>query len=229
MVKYHPDTRYLTEYAAGSLSRSLALCVAAHLHYCPVCRARVRDLTALGAELFTRQGPMAMDDSAFARLWARVEALPAARPAPSSRAERNGGLPRSPSAPIILPPPIHKLARGGVERLAWRSMGKSYRYFRLPAGDDRRLTQLLHIRAGGKVPQHWHTGEEITVVLKGSFSDREDHYHLGDFVVRGAGEKHRPVAAQHEDCLCLATLDAPITMTNWLFRLLQPLMKRRIA
>lgn len=220
MVRYHPDTRYLTEYAAGSLGRSLALCVAVHLHYCPTCRARVRDLTALGAELFARQAPLAVEGAAFSRLWERIEALPAAdQGVDRARA-------RDPAAPIILPPPIRKLTQGGVDQLAWRSMGKSSRYFRLPSGDERHFTQLLHIRAGGKVPQHRHTGQEITVVLKGSFSDREDHYHRGDFIVRGSGEKHRPVASQHEDCLCLATLDAPITMTNWLFRLLQPLMMR---
>lgn len=227
MVKYHPDTRYLTEYAAGALARSLALCVSVHLHYCPACRARVRDLTTLGAELFAGLEPLALEPDAFSRLDARIDALPAARSGQAAAAKASPGA--APAVPI-LPPPIHKLTRGDIHRLKWRTMGKSSRYFRLQSGDDRRLTQLLHIRAGGKVPQHWHTGEEITVVLKGSFSDREDHYHQGDFILRSAGEKHRPVASQHEDCLCLATLDSPITMTNWLYRLLlQPLMNLRTA
>lgn len=226
MVRYHPDTRYLTEYAAGSLGRSLALCVSVHLHYCPACRAKVRDLCSLGAELFNAQEPVEVAHEAFGRLSARLDALPPrAGDSGEQAALPEGG--RALAVPI-LPSAIHKLTEGDLGRLRWHSLGKSFRYFRVPAGDAR-LTQLLYIRAGGRMPQHRHAGEEVTVVLKGSFSDREDHYHLGDFIVRSAGEQHRPVASQHEDCLCLATLDAPNTMTNWLFRLLQPLINLRIA
>src|SRR5690554_3932265 len=121
MVKYHPDTRYLTEYAAGSLARSLALCVSVHLHYCPVCRTRVRDLTALGAELFAALEPREVDEEAFERLNARLDAAPDVRVKPSSA---------RPAAPAVsvLPPPIRKLTHGGAERLKWRQLGKSTRY-----------------------------------------------------------------------------------------------------
>lgn len=224
MVKYHPDTRYLTEYAAGSLSRSLSLCVAVHLHYCPVCRSRVRDLTGLGAALFEALEPQPVADDAFARLMTRIGEDEA--PALNGLAAPRGA--QAPATPI-LPEAIRKLARGDLDSLDWRSVGKSFRYFNLQAGDDTRQTSLLHIKAGGTVPQHRHGGEEVTVVLKGSFSDLEDHYHLGDFIVRTPGEKHRPVASQHEDCLCLATLEAPNTMTNWVFRVLQPLFRTRTA
>lgn len=76
------------------------------------------------------------------------------------------------------------------------------------------------------MPRHDHQGEEITVILKGSFSDLDDQYHVGDFIVRRPGEKHQPVASQDEDCLCLYTLEAPLTMTNWFYRLLQPLIRQ---
>ena len=62
-------------------------------------------------------------------------------------------------------------------------------------------------------------GDEITVILRGSFSDREDKYAVGDFIVRTRRETHRPVASQDQDCLCLTTLDEPIEMSNWLLRL----------
>jgi putative transcriptional regulator len=79
------------------------------------------------------------------------------------------------------------------------------------------------------MPHHEHRGDEITVVLQGSFSDQEDNYHVGDFIVRTKGEKHRPVAAQHEDCLCLSTLDAPIRMSNWFLRMIMPVLTARLA
>ena len=94
----------------------------------------------------------------------------------------------------------------------------------VPVGNSKRETSLLHICAGSSVPHHRHAGDEITVVLQGSFSDQDDNYGVGDFIVRTPGERHRPVASQDEDCLCLTTLDRPIVMTNLLFRLLQPLL-----
>lgn len=212
MARYHPDARFLTDYAAGSLPEEQALCVAAHLHYCAGCRAKARELTELGAELFVQETPLPLpaerSDQDFARLLAKLPDSPAAKESPP---------------PTLLPRPLHKLARGDIESLRWRRIGRSFRYSRLKVGDMRRETSLLHIRAGGSVPHHRHAGDEITVVLQGSFSDQDDKYGVGDFIVRTPGEKHRPVASQDEDCLCLTTLDRPIVMTNLFFRLLQPL------
>ena len=212
MTRYHPDARFLTDYAAGSLPEEQALCVAAHLHYCASCRGRARELTDLGAELFLREAPLALPtqraDGEFDRLLARLPATPAALATPPVTA---------------LPLPLHKLARGNIESLRWRRIGRSFRHARLRVGTAERETSLLHIRAGGSVPHHRHAGDEITVVLQGSFSDQDDKYGVGDFIVRTSGERHRPVASQDEDCLCLTTLDRPIVMTNPFYRLLAPL------
>lgn len=222
MVKYHPDVRFLTDYCAGSLPPAQALCVAAHLHYCALCRSRVRDLTELGAALFNQQQPLPPQDSSFDRLLQRIEAAPAT-PAPAAA---TAAAPVTTAATAGLPRAITRLCRGDLESLRWRRIGKKFRHAALKLGDRQRETTLLHIRAGGSVPHHRHGGDEITVVLQGSFSDHEDKYGVGDFIVRTEGEAHRPVASQDGDCLCLATLDAPIRMSNWLLRLLQPVFTR---
>lgn len=220
MVKYHPDVRYLTDYSAGSLPQAQALCVATHLHYCNSCKARVRELNELGTALFTRQQPVAVETSAFDKLLARIDADGNHTPEPQIRvAERQGTLPRA----------IAKLCKDNLDSLNWRSIGKQFRFAPLQLGDRQRETSLLHIKAGGSVPRHRHRGDEITVVLQGSFSDHEDKYNTGDFIVRTQGEIHRPVASQDEDCLCLSTLDAPIQMSNWLLRLLMPLFNQRLG
>jgi putative transcriptional regulator len=222
MVKYHPDARFLTDFSAGTLPRPQALCVSAHLHYCATCRTRIRELTQLGSELFLMQHPAAPSASAFDRLMGKIEVLPPGKekPAPASPAAADPG-PKS-----DLPKAVAKLARGNLDNLSWRSIGRYFRYTNLPVKDPQRETSLLHIKAGGSVPHHKHSGEEITVILKGSFSDSEDNYRIGDFIVRTPGETHRPVATQNEDCLCLVSLDAPIVMSNWLLRLLAPLFNR---
>lgn len=217
MVKYHPDARFLTDYSAGSLPVAQALCVATHLHYCKTCRAKVRELTELGSLLFQQQAPSVAPAGELDQLLLRIDALPAT-PAPES-------APRPAIADAdALPRPLHKLARGNLESLQWRRIGKSFRYSKLRTGDSGRETTLLHIKAGGNVPHHRHVGDEITVVIRGSFSDQDDKYGVGDFIVRTEGEQHRPVASQDEDCLCLSTLDKPIVLSNLFYRLLAPLL-----
>lgn len=220
MTKYHPDARFLTDYVAGSLPEEQALCVATHLHYCAPCRSKVYELTELGAELFLQESPLPVaaprGDEHFSRLLERIGTQQAGAVAPAAATIA--------SVTTALPRGLHKLTRGDIENLSWRRIGRSFRYSRLPVGSGTRETSLLHIRAGGSVPHHRHAGDEITVVLQGSFSDQDDNYGVGDFIVRTPGERHRPVASQDEDCLCLTTLDRPIVMTNPFFRLLQPLL-----
>jgi putative transcriptional regulator len=218
MVKYHPDARFLTDFSAGTLPRAQALCVSAHLHYCGSCRTRIRELTQLGSELFVMQHPAAPSASAFDRLMGKIEVLP---PKGCDLAETQSRAPGS-----DLPKAVAKLARGSLDNLSWRRIGRYFRYTSLPISDPQRESSLLHIKAGGSVPHHRHAGDEITVILKGSFSDSEDNYGIGDFIVRTPGETHRPVAAQNEDCLCLVSLDAPIMMSNWFLRLLAPLFSK---
>ena len=222
MVKYHPDTRFLTDFAAGSLPQSQALCVAAHLHYCPACRARVTELNDLGAALFAAQSPAPVAQDSFDQVIARLDGLEQApaEPFADKVATRTGNA---------LPPAIRKLTRGNLDNLNWRRIGKAFSYSTLRLGDSRRETSLLNIKAGGAIPKHHHRGDEITVILKGSFSDHEDQYHVGDYLVRTNGETHSPVASQDEDCLCLSTLDAPIVMNNLFYRMLMPLLNRPTA
>ena len=215
MAKYHPDTRFLTDFAAGSLPESQALCVSAHLHYCASCRSKLNELSNLGAELFTHLEPVETADDAFSTLMDKIE---------TGKEIKTETI--AFESVEKLPPAINKITRGNPNNLNWRHIGKSFKYSTVNTCDNNRETSLFHIKAGGNVPKHTHRSDEITVVLKGSFSDQEDRYHVGDFIVRTKGEAHTPVASQDEDCLCLSTLDEPIIMNNWFYRLLMPLFNR---
>jgi putative transcriptional regulator len=62
------------------------------------------------------------------------------------------------------------------------------------------------------------------VVLKVSFSDEDGVYHPGDFIVREAGEIHRPCATLNDDCICLSVLEAPIKLTG-IKRIFNPFLR----
>ena len=97
-------------------------------------------------------------------------------------------------------------------------------FVQLATGDRRCETTLYHIRAGGSLPLHGHRGSEITVVLRGAFSDNAGVYHNGDFIVRGSDDFHAPTATLDDDCLCIAVLDQPVRFSG-LMRIVNPLIR----
>jgi putative transcriptional regulator len=42
---------------------------------------------------------------------------------------------------------------------------------------------------------------------------------------RGPGDRHLPLAAQNEECICLTVQQAPVLFTGWLWRWLNPLLR----
>jgi putative transcriptional regulator len=92
MIRHHPDEARLMALAAGRLARGPAVVTAAHVERCPHCRARLRDLEAVGGALLESAEPAVLAPEALARTLARIDAAAPAseprRPAPPpSRAE----------------------------------------------------------------------------------------------------------------------------------------------
>lgn len=229
MVSFHPDSRFLTDFAAGSLPISEAVCVAAHLEFCPKCRAHVQQLGDLAAQMMARLQPEAPkeapeDDEGFDQLMARIDS--------GAVEAQNEVFPAAPPAAGLvtgMPRVVQKLSRGAMSDLRWVQLGRSLRVAPLAVGTHERQTAIYDIKAGGKMPEHEHRGEEITVLLKGSFSDADGKYVRGDFVVRHEGERHQPTATLDTDCLCLVSLAAPIRPCSWLYRAMEPLINFRLS
>jgi putative transcriptional regulator len=59
-VTHHPDDMLLTAHAAGGLDFAMAMIVAAHLSFCPACRALVRTAENVGGALLDDIAPVAM-------------------------------------------------------------------------------------------------------------------------------------------------------------------------
>ena len=225
MVAHHPDSRFLTDYAAGTLTLSEAVCVAAHLHFCGRCRARVQQLTDIGSHLFaglqTRE--LTPEPGEFEQLMARIDAEggeAGPRKAPSVSAEQEPGR---------LPGVVRSLIGGEqLNQLEWVEMGNVLRIAPVALDDADRQTAIYDIPAGRCMPEHEHRGEEISVLLQGSFSDADGKYEEGDFVVRHAGESHQPTATQDGNCICLVSLEQPVRPRSFWYRLLEPWINYRL-
>lgn len=227
MVSFHPDSKFLTDFAAGSLPLSEAVCVSAHLEFCSKCRSHVQQLSDVAAQMMARLEPVVVEeDDGFDSLMQRIESG-AAEPQPSRAVEpaRVSAASGAGSMPRI----IQKLARGNLQDMNWVQLGRSLRIAPVNTGSKDRQTAIYDIKAGGRMPEHEHRGEEITVLLKGSFSDAEGKYVRGDFVVRHAGERHQPTATLDTDCICLVSLQEPVKPTSIWYRLLEPFVQYRLS
>jgi putative transcriptional regulator len=214
MPQFHPDQFMLSDYAAGSLPGALALSVAAHLEFCAACRGETQQLQALGAQLLEALDPVPVAETALDSLLQRLDAQPSQEPPRKSAARPADGLPRV----------LRQLVPAGVDHLEWSRSG-SLRTSRLAFGDQSREVTLQHIAAGGRVVEHGHRGNEITVVLRGSFFDKDGCYNPGDFLLRGPEHVHRPEVDSSGDCLCLAVLDAPLRFGGLLGLVANPFMR----
>lgn len=229
MISYHPDSRYLTDFATANLPLAEAVCVSAHLEFCGKCRAHVQQLTEVGGHLFTQLQPQAVNEDSFTALMARVSGS-AQEQAPVTVAVQapREDVEEAPQSNVFLPRAVRRLASGSLDKLRWVQLGKALRVAPLQVTDASRETAIYDIRAGGRMPEHEHRGEEITVLLQGSFSDADGSYKRGDFVVRHAGESHQPTATMDKDCICLVCLERPVRPRGLFYRLLEPLVNYRL-
>ena len=208
MINKHPDADLLVEYAAGSLSRAMCISITAHLQYCEHCRNTVESLNAIGADLLEAEETVEVSDGLLENVLNCIEAEPLDDLG-------NKVALRKPSEDEVandLPEYVKGLLPEGI--LDWRKLTSSLRVAPISVGEDECELSLHRINPGGKAPEHDHRGREITVVLKGSFSDEDGVYQPGDFIVREPGDTHRPFAAQNEECICLSVLEAPIRLTG---------------
>ena len=213
MICYHPEREMLLDYASGSLEEEPSLVVAAHLAFCELCRGEVRSLEDLGASLLDEAGASEMEtgalDAVMERLDSPIDEDPNALPTPKDP---------------VLPGPIARYLGTGLDGLRWRRVGPRVEEALLATTNAKFKTSLLRIKPGTVIPSHTHGGREYTLVLKGGIVDDERHYRRGDLMLADSEHEHRPVAAEDEECICLAVLDAPVRFTSFFTRLLNPFL-----
>ena len=220
MIKHHPNTALLTDYTVGSLSVAPAVSVTTHLKYCQQCRDSVGSLKQLGGALLCEAEPAQISNDLLSQTLDRLDADEGEMALVEGASEVHGfelsdelkGIPEYLN---------QFLPRNGLN---WRKLSSSVTVAPISVGETRYELALHKICAGGQTPVHDHNGVEYTVVLKGSFSDEDGMYNEGDFLTREPGDIHRPFATQHEDCICLSVLEAPIRLKG-LGRVLNPFMR----
>lgn len=206
-------------YVAGGLAAPMRALVAAHLELSERHRRYVRDLEAIAGEELsaTPPVPLAEREARLAEIFA-LDADPAADPSLRSLAPS--------AAPATgLPPALRAYFGRDLADVRWRTLLPGLKEWRPTAEDEGCEPRLFSIRGGLAIPHHTHHGIEVTLVIKGAFSDSLGHHVAGDIVVADEEVDHRPLVDPGEDCLCFAVTDAPLRLTGPIGRFLAPFIK----
>jgi putative transcriptional regulator len=211
-IKHHLNDDLLMAYSTGELPEAFSLVVATHVSLCDECRARLGSYDALGGEVLAQTEAVSVSDGSFEAAMKRIAGTPAA---PDTRPIRLSG---------IFPAPLQDYVGGDLSAVKWKSVGMGVKQAILPCASGATV-RLLHIPAGGAMPDHGHKGREMTLVLQGAFSDADGRYGRGDVELADDAVSHTPVAEAGEDCICLAATEAPLRFRSLLPRLVQPFFK----
>lgn len=236
MANYHPADELLMQFAAGQLTNALGIQAACHLESCKQCQLKVRLYEQLGGDLIDISAPADLAPDAKSRLLKNLhdQQNPARKRASgiedNKEVDANHPLDnvyanQLANANQRLPKPLQRFLPDYYENLPWKGFSKSIQSYDLPFSDEQFTARFYKIAAGKELPQHTHKGNEFTLVMAGSFSDLSGDYHPGDFVLADASTHHQPRAHDKEDCICFAVMDAPLKMTGFFGRMLNPFMK----
>jgi putative transcriptional regulator len=214
-INHHLDDATIIAYAAGTLGEAHGFAVATHLAYCDTCRQAVRQAEALGGEILAEQDGAAVSDMCRAATFASLDAM-------GTNTVRSATISNAGELPQVL--------RGliGGEKFAdlpWKKKAPGVATIELPlsAGSKTHL-QLLRIGPGREMPEHGHGGEELTVILQGSYSDHTGRYCAGDVADLDTDIEHQPKVDSDIDCICLVATEAPTRFKSMWARIAQPLI-----
>jgi putative transcriptional regulator len=236
MANYHPADELLMQFAAGQLTNALGIQAACHLESCKQCRSKVRLYEQVGGDLIDISAPAKLEPDAKSRLLKNLQARKntesklGANLENISKKEIRSSLETLYSDQLAnanqrLPKPLHRFVPDFYDNLPWTGFSKNIQSYDLPFSDEKYTARFYKIAAGKELPQHTHNGNEFTLVMAGSFSDLSGDYHPGDFILADTSTHHQPKAHEKEDCICFAVMDAPLKMTGFFGRMLNPFIK----
>lgn len=221
-ITHHPDLSTLMCCAAGSQPEAFAAVVASHLSLCPECCKEVRRMQEIGVALFDKLEPVAVQCEApvvAARASeADIETAPAATPNP---ARLGTGVPS----------PLAHCISCNLEDVDWRWAGPGIWVCPIGLSHDGCSgdLRLIKVAPGRTLPEHSHAGAELTIVLKGAYSDQTGTYREGDVADLDENTVHMPVACPEQGCICLMASQGKPKPGSVLARFLRPLFMRRAA
>ena len=212
-ITHHLDATTIIALASGTLDEALGVVAASHVWWCAKCRDALKEAERVGGYLLNK----------LTRCDNNVS------PGDGRAPDEGLGADNAPhrAANIGLPLPVASRL-GGMSlsdiRWRWAVPGLSLHELAVSKGGKGRLF-LMRIGPGRAVPQHGHGGEELTLILRGSYSDRFGRFAIGDIAALHENLVHRPIVDKQDNCICLVATEAPARFTSLIMRMIQPFVR----
>lgn len=211
-IKHHPDDATLLAYAAGSLGEAASVVVASHLAWCPACRTTVRCAERLGGTLIDGLDAEPVSAGVLDRCLSALDKAPAA--APEGRIV---------AADPALPLPLARKLGCSMAQVRWKRVAPGIQVHDLSLSPTARgRLSLIRIGSGRGVPEHGHSGSELTLVLSGSYTDQYGQFRPGDVADMDPEIEHDLTVDSDEACICLIAVESPARFKGIVARLMQP-------
>ena len=208
-ISHHFDDATLIAYSSGTLNKGMALLVESHLEMCEHCMEQVQTSNRIGGDLLRQIEPVAMKSGSLDQMLSMLDDV---EPEVAS-------VSRSRSAEV--PASLAEHIGDDLDKLEWKTMGLGVQQYDLKLGGVG-AARLLRIQPGVSVPHHTHTGNELTLILRGSYSDEIGRFQAGDVADLDDQLEHQPIVDTEHECICLIATDAPLKFSGLMGKLVQP-------
>jgi putative transcriptional regulator len=212
-IKHHPTIETLVDLATGRLDLGRSIVVSAHVEICTACSHQLQLMNAVGGCLLADAEPEPMSPGALDRALARIDVR-----------ENEVAEPPLPAPPQDLPFLPKAALRYPMRDWQWIGPGVHRRMFDLPE-DGGVSVFLLKAQPGTRMPDHTHTGSELTLVLAGAFGHEFGRFGSGDFEEADGDVEHQPTVEAGEVCVCLVAMEGSLKLKGLAGLLLQPFVR----
>lgn len=211
----------LMDYAAGTLLEAEALAVACHLSHSRRASRLVREYEAIGGALMDQCcDPVALSENCLNDVLSRLDD-PVIEEKPTRTPFKNVAK----FEDINIPDPLLNYVED-VTKPRWRRAFSHVEFFDVPLSCCKTKARLVRVPPGSYIPQHSHKGLEITLVLKGGFTDEIGSYEEGDLVVLDDTIVHTPTTNDEDGCVYLMATSSPLCPKDLLSRALNQFFVR---
>jgi putative transcriptional regulator len=160
-VTHHPAPESLMSCSAGSMPEAFAAVMASHIAMCPDCRKELSVMEQIGTVLFEAIAPTAVACEAEV----------------TSMRDLQEHDERQPQSDGDVPAPLVRILGTSLDGVQWKRAGRGIWQHRIALSHEGSSTlRLIKVAAGLSLPEHGHSGPELTLVLRGSFRDDSGQY-----------------------------------------------------
>jgi putative transcriptional regulator len=207
-ITHHPAPESLMSCSAGSMPEAFAAVMASHIAMCPTCRGDLAVMEQIGTVLFEAIASTPVSGAI---------AVDTVRDAGPGRGDEKQW--RSDGS---IPQPLVKALGNSLDQVSWTHIGPGIWQHQIALSHrGRGSLRLIKVDPGRSLPEHGHSGSELTLVLRGAFRDGSGSYNVGDVADIGQDVEHAPIADVEAGCICLVATEGQMRFKGRIARLVQ--------